>query len=862
MRTVVGHDFFNGLVYSVNKLKYAVPIVASLAFMYSVSSYIQPNVKTLDCGGVSNYTATLPAAMHVANLDIPYLGKWTPIDSEGNGFTVHASIGDKVHAALLNRSGAPKLTASALSVAPVTGLPIFEAHPDSGASASNTNDCSRLVNKRHCDEIFGDAHGRVSKCECIGDMPVITKLDDGSLGRFTFTNVRCIPDFKYTLLSVTQMWAEQHIDARFRDLNHLELPNGRSIPYDPNRQLCTVLLVSEQQYAASASKCPAPKQHAALLGFHAVKSKAHIEKMSAQRAGALVHRRWHTGVRRTRAAPHNSADATRNLTAAPEVSCVHCAACNIKKAPHSGELRTPAPTPGQLHLDLKGPLRRAINGAIHALFVIDEHTRFVFLETLKSKDEILLAVKRVGAAFNSLVGTPIDDRGAPLEKPKVFAIRSDHEGGLDSHAASAYAADSKIDMTKSPPHDHDLNPIAESTIAVIDHLASSMKELSGAPESFWPYIYRHAVNVHNATSTAHGSSTADGLITSYQRFTLRQPNVMDLATFGCQAVVLKPPPHQRKGDLSPRGWVGIYLGRSSASVGAYDVWVPSLRRVVTSSSVLIDEENFPWRGDDAYQPLPAAEAQHRPEPLGPPASDAPVETHFSKPSDVVAPPTKALHFLNLFSGPYNRTGGLTDRMKSLGWTVEQVDNDPAAGGGWGADLSNDSVYTSLLQKAKAGVFDALMIQIECTTYSAARFFDASKGDPSKPRGPPPVRKKWCPDGLPADQLDPKHARELRGANLVAERSLEIGAAAHSSPSKATVVIENPSDRSIRARSPSRRTSPSTAHSGRPPPTITLSTASEQRAGPLAPSPRAGSRSPRRSTPLWDSQPTRRRFSRR
>ena len=69
---------------------------------------------------------------------------------------------------------------------------------------------------------------------------------------------------------------------------------------------------------------------------------------------------------------------------------------------------------------------------------------------------------------------------------------------------------------------------------------------------------------------------------------------------------MKPGPHQRKGDLSTRGWVGCLLGRSLSSVGAVDVWVPSIGRVVSSSSALVDEEYFPWRDKDAHVPLPSA----------------------------------------------------------------------------------------------------------------------------------------------------------------------------------------------------------------------------------------------------------------
>ena len=110
---------------------------------------------------------------------------------------------------------------------------------------------------RPCNEIFGQANGHVVKCTAMGDMPVIAKTESNEVIRFSFTNVRCVPGFNYTLLSVTQMWEEQRIDARFRDLNHLELPDssgGHAIPYDKSLALSTCVFVSEAKLARNAAQ--------------------------------------------------------------------------------------------------------------------------------------------------------------------------------------------------------------------------------------------------------------------------------------------------------------------------------------------------------------------------------------------------------------------------------------------------------------------------------------------------------------------------------------------------------------------------------------------------------------------------------
>ena len=95
---------------------------------------------------------------------------------------------------------------------------------------------------------------------------------------------------------------------------------------------------------------------------------------------------------------------------------------------------------------------------------------------------------------------------------------------MESLYFDQFRAEKLIHSITSPPHDHDLNPIAESTIRVIDTLATTYRNQCGAPVGFWPEFVRHAVNWHNASvTTSVGSSTADAGISSEQRFTLKRP---------------------------------------------------------------------------------------------------------------------------------------------------------------------------------------------------------------------------------------------------------------------------------------------------------------------------------------------------
>ena len=56
----------------------------------------------------------------------------------------------------------------------------------------------------------------------------------------------------------------------------------------------------------------------------------------------------------------------------------------IRRAGHSGAMDTPDPEPGILHIDLKGPFPLSVTGKFrYAAFVIDEYSRFVFVEFLQ-----------------------------------------------------------------------------------------------------------------------------------------------------------------------------------------------------------------------------------------------------------------------------------------------------------------------------------------------------------------------------------------------------------------------------------------------------------------------------------------------
>ena len=664
--------------------------------------------------------------------------------------------------------------------------PFFKAGIDSCCTHHATPHKSLLTNLRSCNMEFVDANGNTTKCDLIGDIHVAALQNNGKVVPFTIHDVVYVSTFKHTLLSVDQLWDQQCIKSEFGEHRHLILKDGSIIKFDarsPHAKLPSVSLVStgflpSHQLAALASYATTGD-----LGFHSVTASSHIAKLNSNRIGELMHRRLHVGIDKLRAIAHTTTDGPRSLASAPHHSCVHCTKAHIARAPHSSSLRAPTAEPGVLHVDLIDMADGAGKFNYAALF-IDEFSRYVFIRFLRRKSDVAQAAKEVIAEFASLVGTRSDGNGTPLPRPQFRRFHSDHEGGLESHEFNAFKADASIHHTFSPPHDHDLNPIAERAVRSTRELATAFKSHSNAPQWSWPWLFSHAVDVHNATIGSVGSSPVHDSITPYQRFTLKPPRIMDLATLGCKAVAYLPPPQHHKRAMVPRGVEGIFLGRSRRNIGSYDVYAGG--KIISTSSVMVDEEVMPWRAEpDRHCPLSPSTPPllHAPDTV-----QEPTPTNISPTARTATPATARL--LNLFSGPYDGTTVLRAHLEEKGWIVDQMDSDEQLGGGWADSILNDSRYKKLLDDCKSGKYNAVMLAPPCSTFSIARLFHLADGS----RGAPPVRSSSFPDGLPEDKLPAAHFKELRVANLVIRRMVDVAITANTSPSKATIILENPADR--------------------------------------------------------------------
>ena len=140
---------------------------------------------------------------------------------------------------------------------------------------------------------------------------------------------------------------------------------------------------------------------------------------------------------------------------------------------------------------------------------------------------------------------------------------------------------------------HQLNGVVERSIRSVSELARSYLVAGNVPTKFWPMAFDMAVDVLNRTSGPEEK------ITSCEMLTGSKPRVMNIMPFGCRAFAVKPREQYSKTDIDPRAWVGVNMGRSLSTPGAYRIYVPDTGRVLLTSEVYFWENYFPLRPRNA-----------------------------------------------------------------------------------------------------------------------------------------------------------------------------------------------------------------------------------------------------------------------
>ena len=698
---------------------------------------------------------------------------------------------------------------------------MIHAVMDSGCTLHCHPVRSDLVNFRPIREVMIGIDG--ARCDVIGigDLPIVAKDRDGAQVNLTIRNVRCVPSFTDTLLSVEQFWTDSKVEVRFADHRSLYVPADSidspklRLPFAHRDGLYKWTVASASRFNRSEPGTPAPVGSGfgrALMStgrasddpfvrrvelVHGAKATSQLRHASSDVLVDTLHRRLHVNQDMLRHLPARSADVPDKASRGQSHSCPHCTSANAQKLAHHRKPYEPSHVGRLIHGDIVGPfVKSSIGGFAYLLVLVDDHSRYVSIYFLQRKSDAPEKIRNYVAGLNRLV------TGEAASATRIIGtLHTDNAGEFLSHEFTEFLDSQLIAHTTCPPHIHELNGVAERAIrSLVENMRSNIN-MSKMPISFWNYVAEHSVDVLNRTTGPPGSDHS-----SYEVLTGKKPRILPIMPFGCRCFAVKPRVAYSKTRIEDHGWAGMHLGKVPTIPGAYYVWIPGVDKVVHASEVYFDETYFPWRpAEDRRLGAPiAVPAETDPDATAlrdaagdadlPPAAELGAtglaEAYDNATRGPVGVARRSSKVLVIFSGPQSRPDGLSVFLARAGLECVMFDNDPASGGDARQDLLNDSVYKALLARVQSGEFLAIIAAPPCSTFSIARFFKPRDGN----RGAPVLRTRAHILGIPG--LDSSKDVEVRSANTLLFRTVALLAAGYAVGTQ--YILENPADRGVPA----------------------------------------------------------------
>jgi hypothetical protein len=257
-----------------------------------------------------------------------------------------------------------------------------------------------------------------------------------------------------------------------------------------------------------------------------------------------------------------------------------CDGCTIGKQhrlafPSATKYRSERPL-DLVHTDLCGPIKPATRGGNqYFLLVVDDHSRYMWLELLKTQDEAFVRFKKIQAYAEA------------KQHCRLRAFRSDRGGEFNSNEIKSWCAEHGVEHFTMAPYSPQLNGVVERRNQTVVEMARCMMKSMAMPAMFWGEAVKCAVNILNRAPTR----SLNG-ITPYEAWNGRKPTVEHLRTFGCVAHMKKTGPGITK--LSDLSLLTVFVGYEEGSK-AYRVYDPAgAKFYVTRDVVFKERRQWDW----------------------------------------------------------------------------------------------------------------------------------------------------------------------------------------------------------------------------------------------------------------------------
>ncbi|KAF5097937.1 hypothetical protein D0Z03_000412 [Geotrichum reessii] len=423
---------------------------------------------------------------------------------------------------------------------------------DCAASCHACCDLSLMSKIREESHTVSGVGGSVTSTH-IGTVEMSVRLSNGSTKILVLTDVLYIPDFGINLVC----WRKTKCQARLvDDMAIIDFADGTSCDF-AHLQPSGLLKIDSEIILPSS----APPMHTVLAATAATwhQRLAHASK------GVLSKIKANLGL-----------DSKSIDEASLHPECKVCIQGKSTMAPfHDSTNRATRPLE-RLHTDVSGPKPIAnIDGSKYFVTIIDEYTRYTFVELIKTKGE----VKTVLIDFINRV-----ENYFSYENYKVSSIRSDNGGEYIVGELANFCALRGIDHQFTVPRKPEQNGLAERMNRTLTEKARCLLIQASLTEQLWGEAILTAAFIHNRIPTRTHSKAPFALWSG------SAPGLKHVRIFGCYASVVIA--HElRKSKFQPVVNEGIFIGYSR-SRKAYRVLLKD-GTITEDRDVVFDEKLFP-----------------------------------------------------------------------------------------------------------------------------------------------------------------------------------------------------------------------------------------------------------------------------
>lgn len=224
-----------------------------------------------------------------------------------------------------------------------------------------------------------------------------------------------------------------------------------------------------------------------------------------------------------------------------------------------------------VHSDVCGPMSyTSLGGARFFVIFKDDYSKWIRVHFMKNKSEVPIHFECFLALIKNESGNCIK------------TLRSDNGGEYESGNFSKRFVELGIRHETSAPYSPQQNGVAERENRTLMEMARSKIYSSKSKMSLW--IWGEATAY--AAYILNRISSSKSQVSPFEAWTGRKPDVSHLRIFGSRAVVHIPDAKRTK--LEATCVEGVLTGFCE-STKAYRIYITSLRKIICSRDIIIDE---------------------------------------------------------------------------------------------------------------------------------------------------------------------------------------------------------------------------------------------------------------------------------